>query len=50
MVGASAARPLVFSSEGNPGAKSLHRIRDAVESGWPRPIEIEEYSHAGPPP
>src|SRR5205823_631711 len=24
----------------------LHRFRDAVEHGWPRPIELEEYSHA----
>ena len=26
---------------------SLHRFRDAVERGWPRPLEIEEHSHAG---
>ncbi len=25
---------------------SLHRFRDAVEHGWPRPLELEEYSHA----
>ena len=25
---------------------SLHRLRDAVEHGWPRPLEIEEHSHA----
>src|SRR4029453_16630863 len=43
----SAARKLVFSWGGNPGVGSLHRFRDAVEHGWPVPIEIEEHSHAG---
>src|SRR4051812_8986386 len=47
MVGAGAARRLVFSYAGNPGVGSLHRLRDAIEHGWPRPIEIEEHSHAG---
>ena len=47
MVGAGAAAKLLFSYAGNPGVGSLHRIRDAVEHGWPRPIEIEEHSHAG---
>jgi glutaconate CoA-transferase, subunit A len=47
MVGAGAARKLVFSYAGNPGVGSLHRLRDAVEHGWPRPLEIEEHSHAG---
>src|SRR3954464_3607553 len=47
MVGAGAARRLVFSYAGNPGVGSLHRLRDAVEHGWPRPVEIEEHSHAG---
>jgi glutaconate CoA-transferase subunit A len=47
MVGAGAARRLVFSYAGNPGVGSLHRLRDAVEHGWPAPIEIEEHSHAG---
>src|SRR6476620_9275185 len=46
MVGAGAARRLVFSYAGNPGVGSLHRLRDAVEHGWPRPIEIEEHTHA----
>ena len=36
----------VFSWGGNPGVGSLHRLRDAVEHGWPRPLEIEEHSHA----
>src|SRR3954468_3970958 len=47
MVGAGAARRLVFSYAGNPGVGSLHRLRDAVEHGWPRAIELEEHSHAG---
>lgn len=37
----------MFSYGGNPGVGSLHRFRDAIEHGWPRPIEIEEHSHAG---
>src|SRR5271167_3968413 len=36
MIGVGAARRLVFSYAGNPGVGSLHRIRDAVEHGWPR--------------
>jgi glutaconate CoA-transferase subunit A len=47
LVGMGAARKLVFSYAGNPGVGSLHRVRDAVEHGWPRPIELEEHSHAG---
>jgi glutaconate CoA-transferase subunit A len=47
MIGMGAARRLVFSYGGNPGVGSLHRFRDAVEHGWPRPIELEEHSHAG---
>jgi glutaconate CoA-transferase subunit A len=47
MVGVGAARKLVFSYGGNPGVGSLHRFRDAIEHGWPRPVELEEHSHAG---
>jgi glutaconate CoA-transferase subunit A len=47
LIGAGCARKLVFSWGGNPGVGSLHRFRDAVESGWPLPLEIEEHSHAG---
>jgi glutaconate CoA-transferase, subunit A len=47
MIGMGAARKLVFSYGGNPGVGSLHRFRDAIEHGWPHPIEIEEHSHAG---
>jgi glutaconate CoA-transferase, subunit A len=47
LVGMGGARKLVFSWGGNPGVGSLYRIRDAVEHGWPRPLELEEHSHAG---
>jgi glutaconate CoA-transferase, subunit A len=47
LIGAGCARKLVFSWGGNPGVGSLHRFRDAIENGWPRPLEIEEHSHAG---
>ena len=47
MIGMGAARKLVFSYGGNPGVGSLHRFRDAIEHGWPRPIEVEEHCHAG---
>jgi glutaconate CoA-transferase subunit A len=26
---------------------SLHRLRDAVEHGWPAPLELDEHTHAG---
>src|SRR5205823_4749909 len=47
LIGAGCARKLVFSWGGNPGVGSLHRFRDAVQHGWPRPLELEEHSHAG---
>jgi glutaconate CoA-transferase subunit A len=47
LIGAGCASRLVFSWGGNPGVGSLHRFRDAVEQGWPRPLELEEHSHAG---
>jgi glutaconate CoA-transferase, subunit A len=47
LIGAGCVRKLIFSWGGNPGVGSLHRFRDAVEHGWPRPLEIEEHSHAG---
>jgi glutaconate CoA-transferase, subunit A len=47
LIGMGCARRLVFSWGGNPGVGSLHRFRDAVEHGWPRPLELEEHSHAG---
>jgi glutaconate CoA-transferase subunit A len=47
LIGVGAARELIFSWGGNPGVGSLHRLRDAVEHGWPHPIELEEHTHAG---
>lgn len=47
LIGMGCARRLTFSWGGNPGVGSLHRLRDAVEHGWPRPLEIDEHSHAG---
>jgi glutaconate CoA-transferase, subunit A len=47
LIGAGCAAKIVFSWGGNPGVGSLHRFRDAVEHGWPAPLELEEHSHAG---
>jgi glutaconate CoA-transferase subunit A len=47
MIGMGCAAKLVFSWGGNPGVGSLHRLRDAIENGWPRPLAIDEHSHAG---
>lgn len=46
LIGAGCAKKLIFSWGGNPGVGSLHRLRDAVENSWPKPIEILEHSHA----
>lgn len=46
MIGMGCASKLIFSWGGNPGVGSLHRFRDAIETGWPVPLEIEEHSHA----
>ena len=46
MIGAGCVKKLIFSWGGNPGVGSLHRMRDAVQSGWPRPLELVEHSHA----
>ncbi len=46
LIGMGRVRKLVFSYAGNPGVGLLRRMRDAVENGWPRPIEIEEHSHS----
>jgi len=47
LIGAGCASKLVFSWGGNPGVGSLHRLRDAVENGWPAPLKLEEHAHAG---
>jgi glutaconate CoA-transferase, subunit A len=46
MIGMGCADKIVFSWGGNPGVGSLHRLRDAIEHGWPKPLAIEEHSHA----
>lgn len=46
LIGMGCAERLVFSWGGNPGVGSLHRLRDAVENGWPGPLALEEHSHA----
>ena len=46
LVGTGCADKLIFSWTGNPGVGSLHRVRDAVENGWPQPLALEEHSHA----
>lgn len=46
MIGMGLVRKVIFSYAGNPGVGLLRRLRDAVENGWPRPLEIEEHSHA----
>ena len=47
MIGMGCARKLTFSWGGNPGVGSLHRLRDAVEHGWPNALQLDEHSHAG---
>ncbi len=46
MIGMGCASKLIFSWGGNPGVGSLHRFRDAIQTGWPNTLEIEEHSHA----
>ena len=46
LIGMGCAKKIIFSWGGNPGVGSLHRLRDAVEKGWPHRIEVEEHSHA----
>ncbi|KUL95168.1 3-oxoadipate:succinyl-CoA transferase [Bosea sp. WAO] len=46
LIGTGCAEKLIFSWGGNPGVGSLHRLRDAIENGWPHRLEIEEHSHA----
>ncbi|MBV8877210.1 MAG: CoA transferase subunit A [Gammaproteobacteria bacterium] len=46
MIGMGCATRLTFSWGGNPGVGSLHRLRDAVERGWPQPLTLAEFTHA----
>jgi glutaconate CoA-transferase subunit A len=47
LIGMGCARALTFSWGGNPGVGSLHRLRDAVEHGWPAPLALDEHTHGG---
>ncbi|HUA17836.1 MAG TPA: CoA-transferase [Bryobacteraceae bacterium] len=47
LIGSGCVSKLIFSWGGNPGVGSLHRLRDAVENGWPAPLALEEHAHAG---
>ena len=46
IIGMGGVDKVVFSWCGNPGVGSLHRMRDAIENGWPQPLAYEEHSHA----
>ncbi len=46
LIGSGCVSRLRFSWGGNPGVGSLHRLRDAVERGWPGPLALEEHGHA----
>lgn len=47
LIGMGCASRLTFSWGGNPGVGSLHRLRDAVERGWPAALALDEHTHAG---
>jgi glutaconate CoA-transferase, subunit A len=46
LIGMGCVDKVVFAWCGNPGVGALHRMRDAIESGWPQPLAYEEHSHA----
>src|SRR6185369_3829136 len=46
LIGMGCVRKMTFSWGGNPGVGSIYRFRDAVMNGWPRPLELDEHSHA----
>ena len=46
LIGMGCAEKAVFSWCSNPGVGSLHRMRDAIENGWPGPLAYEEHSHS----
>jgi glutaconate CoA-transferase subunit A len=46
LIGMGCVDKVVFAWCGNPGVGSLHRLRDAIENGWPQPLACEEHSHA----
>jgi glutaconate CoA-transferase, subunit A len=46
LIGMGCVDHLVFSWGGNPGVGSAHRMREAIEQGWPHQLTITEHSHA----
>jgi glutaconate CoA-transferase subunit A len=46
LIGMGCADKAIFSWAGNPGVGSLHRMRDAIENGWPNTLAYEEHSHS----
>lgn len=46
LIGMGCAKKLKFSWGGNPGVGSLHRLRDAIEKGYPAKLEFEEHTHS----
>jgi glutaconate CoA-transferase subunit A len=46
MIGIGAVEQLIFSWAGAVSG-SLHRFRDAVQTGWPASLELDEHSQAG---
>ena len=46
MIGMGLAKRVIFSYSGNPGVGLLRRMRDAIENGFPRPIDTVEHSHS----
>jgi glutaconate CoA-transferase subunit A len=46
LIGMACVDKVVFAWCGNPGVGSLHRMRDAIENGWPQRLAYEEHSHA----
>jgi len=46
LIGMGCAGKMIFAYAGNPGVGLLHRLRDAIETGWPNSLKLEEYSHA----
>lgn len=47
LIASGCVRKVVFSWAGNPGVGPLYGLRRAVENGYPRKVEIEEYTHFG---
>lgn len=46
LIGMGRVAKLVFAWSANPDVGPLHRFRDAVEHGWPRPLAVEERRRA----